>query len=137
MESLFLKKCVILIFLLALIHLASADLFVVSVDEWVNCEEYPDNIIICQKNPTYRLIENDIIPSINTRYYDDIIENVVESKNEKIEKLENSLTGYVTYSSEVENMYSAMEKVYLAGLAILALLLINAYYQIYKLRKKK
>lgn len=137
MKTLFLKINISLFFLLILVSSANAELFVVSVDEWINCEEQAKGITICQKNPTYKLIEKGIMPSINTNYYDDILNNVVKSKNEKIDKLENRVTGYVSYSSEVKDIYAAMEKVYLIGIALLSLVLINAYYQIYKLKKKK
>lgn len=130
-----LKKCAIIVFLLALVQLASADLYVVSVDEWINCEVQND-VVICQKNPAYKLIEKDIMPNINTNYYDAILDGVVKSKNEKIENLENRVTGYATYSSEIEDWYSAMEKVYITGIVILSLLLVNAYFQIHKLRKR-
>lgn len=132
-----LKKCAILVFLLALVQLASADLFVVSVDKWVDCEVYSDDVVICKKNPAYRLIENDILPNIDTHYYDEVLDEVVQSKNEKIEKLENRVTGYATYSSEIEDWYSAMEIVYLTGIVVLALLLVNSYFQIYKLKRRK
>lgn len=137
MKSLLLKKCIILFFLLVIVSFVSADLFVVSVDRDINCKDYKDNITICQKNPAYDLIEKDIVPSIDVHYYDNILNDVVKSKNEKIENLENSVTGYATQSSEISDWYSAMEKVYLAGIIILALLLVNAYYQIYKLKRER
>jgi len=136
MKELFLKKYVMIIFLLILIQLASADLFIVSVDEWIDCQEQ-NEVIICQKNPAYKLMEKDIIPNINTNYYDEVLDDVMESKNEKIEKLENQVTGYATYNSEINDWYSAMEKVYLTGIVVLALLLVNAYFQIYKLKRKR
>lgn len=132
-----LKKCTMPFFLLILVSLASADLFVVSVDRDINCKDYKDNITICQENPTYGLIEKGIIPSIDIHYYDNVLNDVVKSKNDKIETLQNSVTGYATQSSEVENLYSAMEKVYLAGIVLLSLLLVHAYYQIHKLKKGK
>ena len=137
MKSLLLKKCIILFFLLVIVSFVSADLFIVSVDRDVNCKDYKDNITICQKNPAYELIEKGIVPSIDVHYYDNILNDVVKSKNEKIENLENSVTGYATQSSEISDWYSAMEKVYLAGIIILALLLVNAYYQIYKLKRER
>lgn len=136
MKSLFFKRCVILVFLLVLVQLASADLFIVSVDKWVNCEEYTNNVTVCQKNNVYDLMEENIIPNINTNYYDSILDEVVNSKNKKIDTLENRITGYATYNSEIENWYSAMEKIYLIGLVVLSLLLVNAYYQVYKSKKK-
>lgn len=135
MKSLLLKKCIIPFFLLVFVSLAGADLFVVSVDKWVNCKDYENNITICQKNPAYELIEDDVIPNMDYHYYDNVLNDVVKSKNDKIANLKNSVTGYATQSSEVENLYSTTEKVYLAGVIILALLLVNAYYQIYKLKR--
>ncbi|MDP2908551.1 MAG: hypothetical protein Q8N77_01970 [Nanoarchaeota archaeon] len=131
------KKCLVVTFLLVMTQLASADLFVVSIDEWTNCKTYPDNVTICQKNPTYNLIEKNIMPNINTHYYDDVLEEVVKSKNEKIGNLENRVTGYAAYNTEIEDWYSAMEKVYIAGIAMLSILLIHAHYRISKLRKQK
>ncbi len=137
MSGMFFKKCVVLIFLLGLVSLASADLFVVSVDKDVNCKDYEGNITVCPRNPAYEIIEKEIVPSIDVHYYDNVLNDIVKSKNEKIDKLENSVTGYATQSSEIEDWYSAMEKVYLAGIGLLSLLLVNAYYQIYKLKRGK
>lgn len=136
MNNYLLKKSIAILFLLILVQVASADLFIVSVEKWINCKEY-NNETICEKNPEYGRMEKQAIPNINTNYYDQVIEEVVKSKNEKISTLENSVTGYATQSSEIKNMYSSMEKVYIIGLVILSALLVNAYYQIYKLKKKK
>ena len=135
MKNLLLKKCITPFFLLVIISFVSAELFVVSVDKDMNCKDYEGNVTICQKNPAYDLIEKEVIPNMDYRYYDNVLNDVVKSKNEKIENLENSVTGYATQSSETINLYATMEKVYLAGIIILALLLINAYYQIYKLKR--
>jgi len=133
----FLKKGLVIIFLLGLIHLASADLFIVSIEQWINCKDYEDNITICQKNPEYSLMERNIIPNINTNYYDQVMEEVVGAKNQKIENLETRITGYATYNTEIEDLYSAMEKVYWIGLVLLSALLVNANYQMHKLKRKK
>ena len=82
-------------------------------------------------------MERNIIPNINTNYYDQVMEEVVGAKNQKIENLETRITGYATYNTEIEDMYSAMEKVYWIGLVLLSALLVNANYQMHKLKRKK
>ena len=134
----FMKKILVLvIFSLVMIPLASAELFIVSVDKWADCKKESGNITICEKSHVYTLIEQYIIPNIDVHYYDTIIDDFAKLKNERINNLENKVTGYASYSSEITDWYSTMEKVYLAGIVLLSLLLVNAYYQIYKIKNKK